>query len=163
MRSIVSWRSTCTAPLTFEITQQLLAASDSALLTLKLDGSLVSPLLLSGEVHWATRRQVSAHVSDFARTCPAALHAFSRHWLEQGVTPIFEFCERLRAVGVVQHAASSLTLLALRDNVSGQYLPRTLAASSAAAFGVDLVPTLPLAQFMASRGAAVVKDEGGGS
>ena len=124
--------------------EHVLPLSD-LVLTLKLDGSLVTPVLLDDTVHWATRKLLSPAVTEFANTHSAAdWVGFSRYWIGKGVTPICEFCDAQQCVGVVAHRVSTLTLLGLRDNITGAYLTRQEASSSASAHGIALVPTISL-------------------
>jgi predicted kinase len=89
----------------------------------KMDGSLVSPILLeSGDLIWATRRNRSGDVEDLAKQTPL-INEFSRSMLSQNITPLFEYCVSADAPGLAYYDKNKLVLLALRHNVSGSYIP----------------------------------------
>ncbi|KAK3259837.1 hypothetical protein CYMTET_31191 [Cymbomonas tetramitiformis] len=145
---------------------------DAIHLLAKLDGSLVSPLLLPAHlphphvptaahgsapepaegapqrVAWATRRCLSPAVEEFARRGGGGggtgYDALAEEWLARGWTPLFEWCEAAHPAGVVRHAANSLTLLAIRNNRTGAYLPRKEVLRAAGAHRVPVVQETPL-------------------
>lgn len=90
----------------------------------KLDGSMIAPFILDGEVRWGTKMglthmtpDVEAFVErnprygDFVQSC----NAFK-------VTPIFEYMAPKHRI-VVNHAAETMVLLAVRDMITGEYMP----------------------------------------
>eukprot|EP00966_Prymnesium_polylepis_P231897 5364817-Prymnesium_polylepis.1 len=110
----------------------------NATVSLKLDGSLCSPVLLEGELCWATRSRLSQPIASFAASRPggARFVEFGTRWLQDGWTPLFEWCEAARAAGVVQHECDSLTLLSMRHTVRGHYMGATELDAAAAAFNI---------------------------
>jgi hypothetical protein len=116
----------------------------------KLDGQLCSPVPLhlggggGGGFGWATRTMRSERIEAFV----ADKHEYSEiaAWAaETGCTPLFEWCPDTHVVGVLRHSAASLTLLAIRDNVTGEYIdldnlcvsvPAVAAVPMAAALGL---------------------------
>jgi predicted kinase len=84
----------------------------------KLDGSLVSPIQLdSGQIVWSTRNaliQLDIDLSD-------DLNFFVKQCIIKQYTPLFEWCQQNRTVGIITHSISSLTLLAIRHNITGDY------------------------------------------
>lgn len=89
----------------------------------KLDGSMITPFLRSdGEVEMHTKMgktDVADFVVPFIKKNEHYVDMCS-HLITQGVTPIFEFCSRMNRI-VIDHPVDRLVLLAVRDNVSGQY------------------------------------------
>lgn len=86
----------------------------------KIDGSLVSPILLdNNEIIWATRK-VPIQVSDDCLT--QNLVEFVGGCVTKNLTPLFEYCQTDKYVGIIQHTKNSLTLLAVRHNVTGEYM-----------------------------------------
>lgn len=105
----------------------------------KLDGSMIHPALVDGEVVFMTRMGRT----DVARACES-LHltdrlkrAFALYCSGQ-CTPIFEWTAPQNRI-VVPYPESRLTLLAARNNVSGTYLSRALLHDLAASLGAPLV------------------------
>lgn len=85
----------------------------------KLDGSLVTPILLdNGQLVWATRRQCIK--DDFISE---NIKEFSKNWLRQNITPMFEWCVQDKQPGVLRYEKDKLVLISLRDNISGIYYP----------------------------------------
>ncbi|TPM59014.1 hypothetical protein FJ959_09080 [Mesorhizobium sp. B2-2-4] len=86
----------------------------------KLDGSMIHPAIVDGEVVLMTRmgrtdvaRKAERHLTDRVRASCFGL-------LEDGVTPIFEWTAPDNRI-VVRYDESALTILALRDNRTGYY------------------------------------------
>ena len=89
----------------------------------KMDGSLVSPIMLNGtKLIWATRRQRSEDVEVLANELPG-VNDFARYMLGQDITPLFEHCVSSNAPGLLFYEQDKLVLLALRHNITGQYIP----------------------------------------
>jgi len=105
----------------------------------KLDGSMIHPALVDGEVVFMTRMGRT----DVARACET-LHLTDRLkrtfalYCSGQCTPIFEWTAPQNRI-VVPYSESRLTLLAARNNVSGTYLSRALLPGLAASLGVPLV------------------------
>ena len=86
----------------------------------KMDGSLVSPVLLdSNELIWVKRKLRDSEIENF---CPKNYQEFSNHWLKKGITPLFEWCVSDKQPGILRYEKNKLVLLSLRDNVSGKYI-----------------------------------------
>lgn len=89
----------------------------------KIDGSMVSPVLLeNGKLIWVGRRdQINdPELKEFLDT-NLIYNTFSEKYLAKGITPIFERCSTDHIVGIIQHKTPQIYLLALRDNISGKY------------------------------------------
>jgi RNA ligase len=103
----------------------------------KLDGSMVHPVLLNGEMIFMTRMGATAQAKDAQREAGPALE-LCRHLLAAGITPIFEFTSPDNRI-VVAYDRAQLTLLAGREMVSGAYLPHREIERLAATFGIATV------------------------
>eukprot|EP00755_Sulcionema_specki_P014358 Sspe_Gene.9230::Locus_3104_Transcript_2_2_Confidence_0.667_Length_5966::g.9230::m.9230 len=119
------------------------------LATEKCDGSLCSPLLLGDEVVWASRTAPSESLSK--RGAPYT--DYVRGWLSRGFTPLFEWCEPGKPVGVIEHSVPSLVLTGIRHNITGDYVPRE--EWGAEESGVTVAPVV----FAAPQDAALTCDE----
>eukprot|EP00397_Hematodinium_sp_SG-2012_P000611 GEMP01000612.1.p1 GENE.GEMP01000612.1~~GEMP01000612.1.p1 ORF type:complete len:1893 (+),score=526.37 GEMP01000612.1:201-5879(+) len=104
--------------------------------TEKLDGSMCSPLVIDGQLRWATKAILGPRIEAFVRKqgiCSveneeggAALHSKSAETLsitclEKGLTPIFEWCDVGSPVGVIGHDVQRLVLVAIREIESGAF------------------------------------------
>jgi RNA ligase len=104
----------------------------------KLDGSMIHPAIVNGEVVFMTRmgrtdvaRKAERHLTDHVETACRAM-------LNNHITPIFEWTAPDNRI-VVRYDDSSLTLLAVRHNYSGSYRDEQSAAIWARDMGVPLV------------------------
>lgn len=106
----------------------------------KLDGSMVSPILLRDRLAWTTmlgETDVAAGAARFAADRPQ-FDRFARDLLDAGANPIFEWCSLQNRVAV-EHSEPRLVLLAIRDLVDGTYWPFAEMQRAAAAAGIPMV------------------------
>lgn len=90
----------------------------------KLDGSMVTPIPLNGEIRWGTKMgitEVSANVEEFVKNNPQ-YEEFARLNIEGGFTTIFEWCSRKNRI-IIDYPEDRLVLIAIRNNTSGFYIP----------------------------------------
>lgn len=95
-------------------------ATDTIVLE-KLDGSMVTPL---PNGRWATRKgttEVAMRAEQFVAANPI-YHKRAMYFVGHHYTPIFEWCDPDNPI-VIPHKAPSLTLLTVRNNTTGEYLP----------------------------------------
>lgn len=89
----------------------------------KLDGSLVSPILLDDTtLIWATRKNRIFDVESYISLSSDDYNKFAIHCLTNNITPLFEWCHDSHAVGVLCYPEKQLILLALRHNITGNYI-----------------------------------------
>lgn len=112
-------------------------------ITEKLDGSMIHPAIVNGEVVFMTRmgrtdvavkaeRHLTPKIAEACRLLLTEHHA---------ATPIFEWTAPDNRI-VVRYEESALTLLAIRRNVDGHYYTRSAAVDWATDMGIPLVPAL---------------------
>ena len=86
----------------------------------KMDGSMIRPVRLNGMVRLATKMGVT----DIAVESESLLTPDQYDWLDSvmstGVTPIFEYIAPTNKI-VIEYSEPQLVLLAMRNNVSGNY------------------------------------------
>ena len=90
----------------------------------KLDGSMITPVYTDAGVRWGTKMGITT-VSMLAEEFVAQRPQYQRmaEWcLENGKTAIFEWTSRKQRI-VVDYPEDNLVLIAVRDNVTGEYLP----------------------------------------
>lgn len=88
----------------------------------KLDGSMARPLLFNGEIRWATKMGFS-EVAEFVDAFVAKNRKyddFAKYCVENGLTPLFEYVGPHNKV--VLDYEEGMTLLAVRTNLTGEYL-----------------------------------------
>ena len=89
----------------------------------KLDGSMIHPILHEGQIRWCSKMgftEVAEQINDFTKDNKNYLD-FSEWCIKNGLTPIFEWTSRKQKI-VIDYPEDGLTLLAVRNNVTGQYL-----------------------------------------
>jgi RNA ligase len=90
----------------------------------KMDGSMIRPILVDGYLRLATKMGVTNVAMD-AETWLAAQDSEYKEWLrfymDNGYTPIFEWVSPFNQI-VLAYEIEDLVLLAIRDNVTGEYL-----------------------------------------
>lgn len=120
----------------------------------KVDGSMLTPLILNGELLWKSKKSFDSDVAkmaaDHARTQPK-LELFAKDWIAKGYTPIFEFVSPDARI-VVGYPKPELRLLHLRHMQSGNYLvlhnadgsPTDMARELCEEYELTLVECLPI-------------------
>ncbi|WNL50707.1 RNA ligase [Ruegeria phage RpAliso] len=106
----------------------------------KLDGSMLRPLPMPGGFRWGTKMGLSdtaLKAEEYVCTRPQ-YDELARVMHLDGVTPLFEFCSNSCRI-VVAHPEESMVLLALRDNITGEYFPMEVVEDTARNFGVPCV------------------------
>jgi len=108
-------------------------------ITDKLDGSMIAPFILNGEVRFGTRAGITEH----SLRCEAKhLTPLIKHYCHDliigGFTPIFEWTSHENQI-VLDYKEDTLTLLAIRSINNGIYLKRKHLNDWAEAMNVPLV------------------------
>ena len=106
----------------------------------KLDGSMITPLMINGTVRWCTKMgltQVAAPI-DIWTLDKDHYHQFCKYWMDMGWTPIFEWCSRIQRI-VIDYPETQLVLTALRHNEDGHYLSASELREEAQTYGIPCV------------------------
>ena len=88
----------------------------------KLDGSMIHPAMVAGDMVFMTRMGMSAQSKQAWGAAPPEVLALCADMLSAGYTPIFEFTSPENRI-VVAYDTPALTLLAVRQTQSGLYMP----------------------------------------
>jgi RNA ligase len=89
----------------------------------KLDGSMVHPAMVMGELVWMTRAGITDISEDAGRWAKAnGLEDRARSLLFDGITPIFEWCSPRNQI-VIRYPDDRMVLTGAREMVTGRYLP----------------------------------------
>lgn len=119
-----------------------LGSTNAHLVVEKLDGSMVRPLYVGGGIRWGTKMGVTDTAmlaEEFVADKPEYAR-FAEACRVSGLTPIFEFCSRRSRI-VVDYPEDQMVLLAIRANVTGQYIQRSGLETLSEEYGVPLVQT----------------------
>ncbi|MCH9806902.1 MAG: hypothetical protein K0U74_04150 [Alphaproteobacteria bacterium] len=87
----------------------------------KLDGTMVHPAILNGELVFMTRMGVTDHAKAAQALASDQVLQLCREQIEQGRTPLFEYTGPENRI-VLDYQEPKLTLLAAREIVSGRYV-----------------------------------------
>src|SRR5215469_15334161 len=108
----------------------------------KLDGSMIAPARVAGKIRYMTRvsdRDVAAQAAEFATGhADIAYERFVSQMLDDGLTPIFEWCSRQQRI-VIDYPEDRLVLTGLRGMHDGGYVPFPEMAELAAQSGIPVV------------------------
>jgi RNA ligase len=88
----------------------------------KLDGSMIAPFIVNGEMIWGTKMgatDVAKPVEEFVKNNPQYAE-FAQLSIDCGVTPIFEWCSRKQRI-VLDYQEDQLILTAVRNMTTGKY------------------------------------------
>jgi RNA ligase len=91
----------------------------------KFDGSLLIPFELNGKVYWKTQMDIDNIQTNMATKIynnNKSLQILVKGLLEKGLTPFFELTSPLNQI-VVEYKDTTLKLIQVRDQNSGEYLP----------------------------------------
>ena len=106
----------------------------------KLDGSMIAPFIVNGEMIWGTKMgatDVAKPVEEFVKNNPHYIQ-IATEWLESGWTPIFEWCSRKQRI-VLDYKEDQLVLTAVRNMHTGEYSPMWYLTGCAEAAGIPVV------------------------
>ncbi len=101
----------------------------------KMDGSMVHPAMLNGEMVFMTRMGVTRHSEAAYAHATAGVLDLCRAEIAAGRTPMFEYTGPENRI-VLAYDAPALTLLASREMVSGAYLSHDALLALGERFGV---------------------------
>lgn len=125
-----------------EVTVNRLDWSRPHLILEKLDGSMITPVLVDGQVRYATKMgltDVACLAEKFAASfADYRYDRFSEEMIRLGVTPIFEFCSRKQRI-VVDYPEDQLVLTAIRDNLLGEYWTQEQMENTSLAYDIPVV------------------------
>lgn len=120
---------------------------------LKLDGSMIRPLVVDGKLRLITRAgitDVAVKAEKYINQLPEIqrknFQVMCMSLIDQGYTPIFEFCSRDQRI-VIDYPDAMMPLTAMRCNVSGKYATRTLLEITGADYSWCVVDEIDSTEF----------------
>ena len=106
----------------------------------KLDGSMITPLQVDSHIRWGTKMgitDVSMNAEVYVARNPQ-YSEFADYVMSLDSTPIFEWCSPKNRI-VVEYNHDRLVLIAIRDNVSGDYWSYQTMCNVTARYGIEVV------------------------
>lgn len=106
----------------------------------KLDGSMVTPIQVDSHIRWGTKMgvtDVAMNAEVFVARNPR-YSKFADYIMSLDATPIFEWCSPKNRI-VVEYPHDRLVLIAIRDNVSGEYRSYQNMCDLAAQYVIEVV------------------------
>lgn len=107
----------------------------------KLDGSMIVPFMLNGEIRFGTKMgltDVATPAEEFVNANPV-YKMFAADALSKGLSPVFEWCTRKQRIVLDYGPEDRLVLTALRDIQFGDYVDYALMKDLADFYGIDVV------------------------
>jgi RNA ligase len=110
----------------------------------KLDGSMLTPMLINDRVRWATKMGLTdvAKPVELFVTKNTVYEVVAKHWINLGYTPIFEWCSRQQRI-VIDYPEERLVLTAIRNNLTGEYIDYAFMLGYGNSAGIPVVKALP--------------------
>lgn len=105
-----------------ETQDHLIDLSQDHVVLEKLDGSMIAPFIVNGNIIWGTKmvaQEFHETVSEFVADKPE-YEEFVRLCITNGVSPIFEWCSRKNRI-VIDYPEDQLILTGMREMVNGGY------------------------------------------
>lgn len=137
-----------------EVIRQIDCTSTHAF-TRKRDGSMISPVILpNGELDFKTKKSFDSDVAKLAKTYirqHSEIVEWCRNACTDGYTPIFEFTHPDSQIVISYGEEPTLTLLAVRNINSGQYVPYEIVRDSSVLSWIQVVPFGTFAQLEAAQ------------
>jgi len=115
---------------------------EEAMITEKLDGSMIHPVLMPDDklvlmtMQW--RSPIARQAEEHALVSRHGYEDFCRALLREGLMPIFEWCSRQQRI-IVDHPEDRLVLLAVRHQIEGWYVGQEDVEAAAKPYAVPTV------------------------
>ena len=111
----------------------------------KRDGSMITPVVLDGQVYLKTKKSFYSDVAlDAQKHMTAEVEGLCKHCHDFNLTPIFEFTSPRNKVVIDYGEEPKFILLAIRQMDTGAYEDRDTVERLAAVYGVEVVPVQPI-------------------
>lgn len=116
----------------------------------KLDGSMITPVLVDGKILLKSKKSFTSDVAllaqEYINDKPGYI-AFCKELLMNDMTPTFEFTSPKARI-VLNYKTDALTLLHIRHNASGAYVSIDILEAMARPFRVPVVEDYPITENM---------------
>ncbi len=109
----------------------------------KLDGSMITPIILNGVVRWGTKMGLTDVAQYVENWIKPKYNKFAEYCADHFVTPIFEYVGPYNRI-VLSYQEENMILLAMRHNISGEYVHYESMNNIAGMFDIPVVKKLVL-------------------
>lgn len=90
----------------------------------KRDGSMLTPVMVGGEIFWKTKKSFYSEVAvEAAKNVPFNVNLLAESYINAGMTPIFEYTSPFNKIVINYGGTPDFVLLAVRDTATGEYVP----------------------------------------
>jgi RNA ligase len=123
-----------------ETQEEYLIIDDEHEVLEKLDGSMVTPIVLDNKVYWGTKMGITdtvVPVVEYVKNNEEYVW-FAKDCFEFGLTPIFEWCSRANRI-VIDYPVPRLVLTAVRNTISGRYYSHKEMTTLAQPYNIEVV------------------------
>lgn len=104
----------------------------------KRDGSMVTPIMVGGEIFWKTKKSFYSDVAvEAAKNVPENVKLLAMEYIKLGFTPIFEYTSPFNRVVLDYGNAPEFVLIAVRHNATGDYISHKM--MDGLSFGVKVI------------------------
>lgn len=111
----------------------------------KRDGSMLHPVLVNGETRFKSKKSFTSDVAKYANEFVQknkGYIAFSEELLYNNKTPIFEFTAPNSRIVINYGPKPQMKLLHIRDNFTGEYIPKEEYEGWIKFFDIDVIETI---------------------
>ena len=124
-----------------ETHERFVDLSQKHVLLVKLDGSMVSPIVHNGHIYWATKKglnDVEDMANSFVKKSTIKYSTFVIDAHMKGITCMFEWCSKKQPI-ILNYNDDSLILTCMRCTESGFYINYHEMVKMAALYGIPVV------------------------
>ena len=106
----------------------------------KLDGSMITPVVTDAGIRWGTKMGITevGMGAELFVAQHSKYEQLARECITRGMTPIFEWCSRKQRI-VIDYPEDRLVLIAIRHNVTGEYVGYADLLEWGQVHGIDVV------------------------
>lgn len=111
----------------------------------KLDGSMIRPFFTQNKIRWGTKMgvtDISYQVEEFLKDKKNYID-FANDMLKKDFTPIFEWISKKQRI-VLEYDNDDLVLLAIRNNITGEYVNRNILEKIKEEYSLSLVDVVDI-------------------
>lgn len=111
--------------------------NDDFVVSSKIDGSMIIPVLIDGQIIFKTKKSFYSDVANYANeVAPDEVKDFCKYFIKNGYTPIFEFTSPQNKIVINYGKDPEFTLLAVRNMFNGKFIDQDMVDLIAKDYGI---------------------------